>query len=310
MPGLRHDGLVELVRQHPPLAVDLVRLMDAYPLPDDVVAVLGSEDMTDVTPITGKPQPKPQTYAADSVVIASDRTTGRRLLAIVVELQGEASDDKDISWPVYATTARKANKCPKSALIVLCWDTAEARKCRRTIQVGPRGFDLAPDVVDRGHAPDLTKAGPYTVLCFAALNAVDLETHEGQVQVVDALIASGARTHDHKELSDLILGLAPTDVAREQLRSLMMSIPYKDPLTEHWAAVGREEGREKGREEGIEQGLARAKGEDLLKIMDARSLKPSEKQRAQVTSSTDLGQLDLWFDRALTADSADEVFRP
>jgi predicted transposase YdaD len=90
----------------------------------------------------------------------------------------------------------------------------------------------------------------------------------------------------------------------------MMSIPYKDPLTEHWAAAGRVEGRAEGREEGIEQGLARAKGEDLLKIMDARSLKPSEKQRAQVTSSTDLGRLDLWFDRALTADSADEVFRP
>jgi hypothetical protein len=202
MPGLRHDGLVALVRQHPPLAVDLVRLMEAYPLPDDVVAVLGSEDMTDVTPITGKPQPKPQTYAADSVVIASDQTTGERLLAIIVEPQGEASDDKDISWPVYATTARKAN-----------------------------------------------------------------------------------------------------------LRSLMMSIPYKDPLTEHWAAAGRKEGREEGRVEGIEQGLARAKGEDLLKIMEARSLMPSEKQRAQVTSSTDLGQLDLWFDRALTADSADEVFR-
>ena len=43
--------------------------------------------------------------------------------------------------------------------------------------------------------------------------------------------------------------------------------------------------------------------------MDARNLKVSEKQRAQVTVSTNLGQLDLWFDRALTADSADEVFR-
>lgn len=56
-------------------------------------------------------------------------------------------------------------------------------------------------------------------------------------------------------------------------------------------------------------GLARAKGEDLLKIMDARDLKTSEAQREQVMASTDLGQLDLWFDRALTADSAEEVFR-
>jgi hypothetical protein len=301
MPGLRHDGLVELVRQHPPLAVDLVRLMGAYPLPGDAVAVLGSADMTDLTPATGTSRPKPLTYTADAVVVVSDPTTGDRLLAIVVEPQGEASDDKDISWPVYVTTVRKASKCPKSALIVLCWDTAEARKCRRVIQVGPRGFDLAPDVVDRGHAPDLTKAAPYTVLCFAALNAVDLEIHEGQVLVVAALMASGAKTYDHAELTDLILGLAPTELAREQLRSLMKRVPYRDPLTQEWISVGREQ--------GLEQGLARAKGEDLLKIMDARSLKTSQAQREQVMASTDLGRLDLWFDRALTADSADEVFR-
>ena len=59
MPSLRHDGLVELVRQHPPLAVDLVRLANAYPLPADVVAVLGSEDMTDVAP--GQQRPRAET---------------------------------------------------------------------------------------------------------------------------------------------------------------------------------------------------------------------------------------------------------
>jgi hypothetical protein len=56
-------------------------------------------------------------------------------------------------------------------------------------------------------------------------------------------------------------------------------------------------------------GVARAKGEDLLMIMDARNLKTSQAQREQVMASTDLGRLDLWFDRALTADSAEEVFR-
>jgi hypothetical protein len=81
----------------------------------------------------------------------------------------------------------------------------------------------------------------------------------------------------------------------------MMSIPYQDPITGQRAGVGRVQ--------GIEQGLARAKGEDLLTIMDARSLKASEAQRERVMATTDLGQLDLWFDRALTADSADEVFR-
>jgi hypothetical protein len=34
-----------------------------------------------------------------------------------------------------------------------------------------------------------------------------------------------------------------------------------------------------------------------------------ERQLAQVTASTDLGQLDRWFERSLTAATAAEVFR-
>jgi hypothetical protein len=60
---------------------------------------------------------------------------------------------------------------------------------------------------------------------------------------------------------------------------------------------------------GHEEGLARVKGEDLLMIMDARNLRPSDAQRERVMATTDLGVLDLWYDRALTADTAEEVFR-
>ena len=293
MPSLRHDGLVELVRQHPPLAVDLVRLANAYPLPANVVAVLGSEDMTDVAPVSNDPEPKPQKYTADAVVVASDLATGKRELAIVVEPQGEFDEDKDISWPVYATTARKANKCPKSALIVLCWDATEAGKCRSTIEVGPRGFNLSPDVIDRSHAPDLEKVGPYTVLCFAGLKAIDLRTDGGQDQVIAAVEATGASRHDRSKLSKFILGIAPTAASRRQLEDKMKSFTHRDEFVDGF----------------IEQGEARAKAQDILKVLNFRGLKPTDEQREQVTASTDLAQLDLWFDRALTATSADEVFR-
>jgi hypothetical protein len=45
-----------------------------------------------------------------------------------------------------------------------------------------------------------------------------------------------------------------------------------------------------------------------LKILDARHLALSKEQRQRVTSCTDAAQLDLWFDRAITAGTADEVF--
>jgi len=125
MPSIQHEGLVELVRQHPPLGVELLRHVGIFALPAEVSAVLGSEDMSDVTPRSNgrlTREPKPQKYTADSVVIVADAVSGERLIAVVVEPQGRASDDKDQSWPVSATTARKANKCPRAVLVVACWD--------------------------------------------------------------------------------------------------------------------------------------------------------------------------------------------
>jgi len=126
-------GLIELVRQHPPLGVELLRHVGVFALPAEVTAVLGSEDMSDVTPRTnshGRRKPGPQKYTADSVVVVSDAISGKRLLAIVVEPQGRASEDKDVSWPVYATTARKANRCPRAVVIIACWDRSEADEAR------------------------------------------------------------------------------------------------------------------------------------------------------------------------------------
>jgi hypothetical protein len=60
---------------------------------------------------------------------------------------------------------------------------------------------------------------------------------------------------------------------------------------------------------GIEQGTANAKAQDVLKIMDARRLGPTQEQRAQITATADIAQLDDWFDRALTADTAADVFK-
>jgi hypothetical protein len=48
--------------------------------------------------------------------------------------------------------------------------------------------------------------------------------------------------------------------------------------------------------------------QDLLKVLDLRGLRPTEEERARVGSSTDLAQLDRWFERSLTAATAAEVF--
>jgi hypothetical protein len=61
-------------------------------------------------------------------------------------------------------------------------------------------------------------------------------------------------------------------------------------------------------DQGISEGEAKGKAEAVLRLLDARHLAPSTEQRQRVTSCTDSGQLDLWFDRAVTAGTAAEVF--
>jgi hypothetical protein len=307
MPSIQHEGLVELVRQHPPLGVELLRHVGTFALPAEVTAVLGSEDMSDVTPrsngrLTGKP--KPQKYTADSVVIVADAVSGERLIAVVVEPQGRASDDKDQSWPVYATTARKANKCPRA--VVACWDPAEADKCRRIIATGHPGLVFVPIVIDRDSAPPLAVASPYLVLFNAIIGAVDLNTEEGRARVASAITATGAEGARFRSLCDIILGLA-SDAAHEHMEELM-GITYKSKFVDGWYQQGRAAGEAEGKAEGEARGKARTRAEDILRILKSRGLSPTRAERELIDSCDDLARLDTWFDRALTVATVAMVF--
>jgi hypothetical protein len=56
------------------------------------------------------------------------------------------------------------------------------------------------------------------------------------------------------------------------------------------------------------EGEAKGEAKALLRLLAARGLAPSEAQRSLVASCTDPAQLDIWFDRAITAVTAAEVF--
>jgi hypothetical protein len=56
------------------------------------------------------------------------------------------------------------------------------------------------------------------------------------------------------------------------------------------------------------QGEARARAADILRILKSRGLRPTRAQRELIESCDDLGQLDAWFDRALTVMTVAAVF--
>jgi hypothetical protein len=289
-----HEAPLELVRQHPDLAIDLVRAMTSVPVPAGGRARLGPTDANSVVPAQ---------FTADSVVVVDDPATGRPALVIVIEPQGREDKTKSYAWPAYLANIREAVQCPRAVLIVVCPDPQEAGKCRKVIPMGHPGWDLWPIVIDPAHAPSDQGAGPYLLLFLACLPALDMESRAGAARVLDAIRDTGASTAQRKRLAAIILERA-SQAAQRHLEELMATTEYRNDFIESYVQVGIEQGIE----QGIERGAVADAAEKLLKVLDVRGLKPTDAQRALVLGSTDLSQLNQWFDHALIAKTASEVF--
>ena len=250
-----HEAPLELIRQCPGVAVDLVRAMTGLPLPADPKADLGPTGLNAVVPAE---------FTADAVVVVTDRATGVPALVIVVEPQGREDKTKIYSWPAYLAIVREAVKCPSAVLLVICSDPREANKCRQVIRMGHPGWDLYPIVIDPVHAPDGDGAGPYLTLFLACLPALDMESEDGAARVLDAIRDTGASAAQRKRLATIILKRASL-AAQRHLEELMATTEYKNDFIESY----------------VQAGAVADAAEKLLKVLDAHGLKPTEAQRAQ-----------------------------
>ena len=132
------------------------------------------------------------------------------------------------------------------------------------------------------------------------MGAMNLEGDQGARAFLAAVCESGASAADRKRLCTIMLNLA-SDAARRRLETMMTTMEWKSDFIEGFV--------QEGLQKGMQQGEVKAKSEDVLKIIDSRAVKVTAEQREQVTSCTDIAQLDEWFDSALTAESAADIFK-
>jgi hypothetical protein len=291
MPSVTHEAPIELIRQHPDLAVELLRVMSDVDLPSEIAVSLGPTDLSEVVPMK---------FLADAVVIVEDKATGEPALVIIIEPQGRDDPTKAFSWPVYVTVARRHLRCQRALLLVICPDPDEAMKCRRLISTGHPGFDLIPAVIDPLNAPGVGSASPYLAIFAAFMGAMNLEEDQGARAFLTAVRESGASAANRKRLSTIMLNLA-SDAARRRLETMMTTMEWKSDFIEGFV--------QEGLQKGMLRGEVKAKSEDVLKIIDSRAINVTAEQREQVTSCTDIAQLDEWFDSALTAETAADIFK-
>lgn len=94
MPSAVHEILVELFRQRPQMAAELLREAVSVPLPPFSEARIQSSTFTDLTP--------PE-YRADLVVRLGGKTP---VLGIILEVQLQIAPRKRYSWPHYNSRPR------------------------------------------------------------------------------------------------------------------------------------------------------------------------------------------------------------
>ena len=79
---------------------------------------------------------------------------------------------------IQSTNVRRAAKCPRAVLVVICPDPAEGEKCRQVVATGHPGFDLWPIVIDPLHAPSAEGASPWLLIFDACLGVVEMGTDD------------------------------------------------------------------------------------------------------------------------------------
>ena len=87
MPSVTHEAPIELIRQHPDLAVQLLQAMSDVDLPSEIAVSLGPTDLSEVVPMK---------FLADAVVIVADKATGEPALVIIIEPQGPGRPDQGV----------------------------------------------------------------------------------------------------------------------------------------------------------------------------------------------------------------------
>jgi hypothetical protein len=314
MPTLLHEALLELFRNRPSLAVDLVRDALHAPLPAFDEVRVGDANLTDLVPTE---------FRADLVLLLEGLAKGAPNGALVVEVQLRADGDKRWSWPVYVTSLRARLRCDVT-LLVVTGDTTVAAWAAKPIETGHPRFALTPLVMGPGAVPVVVDEAEATRAPELAVLSLLVHGHAPEALDIARAALAGARGLDEERAAlyvDLVFA-SVGEAARRVLEALMANgtYQYQSEFAKRYVAQGRDEGRvegrlegrvegrDEGRVEGLERGRADGLRDAIAHVLAARSLTLSDGGRIRVAACSDIATLTAWLERAATAAAEADVF--
>lgn len=300
--SFRHESVPSLVRDRPELIPELLAMLHVE-VPQFTRARISDIALHEVAPIE---------HFADAVVLLA--LDDRPVLGVIVEAQLRRDDRKLYAWPQYAMNARARHKCPFLVLVVTPsrgvarWagepiDVGNGTVFRQHI-IGPETVPKVTDAAQAMRAPELA--------VLSALTHAQGDTPAAHL-IASATLQGMTKLDPERWLlySRMILSALHPAVRKDlekmpDIRKFLTTVEQRTyDLAE---ASGEARGLVRGRVQGKVEGKAEGKAESVLKILTSRGLKLTTHQRRKIEDCKDLKTLDRWFDQALTAESADELF--
>ncbi|MEU9867515.1 hypothetical protein AB0C87_06660 [Actinomadura sp. NPDC048021] len=284
MPTNEHELPLEMVRNRPQLVPEMLRSVFGLDVSTNARATLASESYADTNPAE---------LRCDATVLLGDPKSP--VLGVVVESQLRALRQKTYSWPAYLASLRLRRRCPV-VLLVLCPDQATARGCAVPIDMGHPGWVLKPLTVHPEMLPPITDPDHARRLPELAVLSAPAHADGPQSEAVlrGLSAAIGSLTGDTGALYHDYVMSRFSDAARKLMEDMVKLDNYE--WQSEFALTHRAEGRTEG------------EAKALLLMLAARGLDVSEDVRARVEACTDPEQIERWIQRAVSADSAEDLF--
>ncbi|GAA2239879.1 hypothetical protein [Streptomyces indiaensis] len=228
---------------------------------------------------------------------------------IAIESQTSRSRDTGSSWSYYVAYLYAKFRLPV-LLVAVCRNRAtaawaagpfESRVGSWTTQV-TRPFVLGPDNVPEITDESVVAREP----ALAAFSAI-VHSESEKAPAILEMVARGMRSFDKATAKYwcewLEVGLENTPV-RDTWRGLEKMVgtyfPGRGTLFEESYLEGKAAGRAEGRAED--------RVTMILRVLEKRGVGIPQATRDRISSCTDLDTLTLWFDRSLTAATAEDLF--
>jgi len=298
---MAHEILVDLFKNRPSLAAEILAEVLGAALPPYTEARLVSTDLTEI---------QPAEYRADVVVALLDGDIPVKV--IIVEVQLAVDPRKRLSWPAYVTVSRAIHGCPAD-LLVVAPDAGVANWCAEPIEIGVSGFVLRPPVLRRSAVPVVTDFGEAARRPeLGVLSAMAHGDHEQGATIAAAVLPAIRGLDDVRArlYYDLVYN-SLNEAARRALEAMMKGYEYQSDFARKYVAQGRVEGRTEGRAEGLTEGLTQGRTEEaaraVLTVLRVRGLAVSDAARERILAQRDPERLERWLEKAAVAASVTAV---